>query len=376
MAITVTPKEGTEVAAKPFVFTGELAAALKDIEKKIPKTVMVANKVINPQRIPTGVFEFDLATNGGFPMGKYSIVYGPESSGKSNLCMCAVANAQKLPAPNNIVVWVDVEGTADPDWMAAHGIDVSRLLIVKPDYGEQAADLVDAFMHTEEVCMIVVDSIAAMISVSETETSTEKADVKGNSVLVKRMCNKLVTSFTQEAKRGHTPCVVLVNQTRTKIGVMFGDPETTPCGQTPRFLSSLSIRVYGKNKMVKEISNDLPIFKEVSMTIKKAKLPINMNSAQYDHVVYAHDQLRVGQSNSFNLVLGHLKAHGIIAKAEKGSGWVLNGTDQRPTLKHFADSYYEDLTFRVKLQGQVIALLAKNAYVPPDADKNEPVDET
>ena len=294
---TTTPKVEEPEAPKPSKKTvsgGELKAILAQIRKeKGDNVVNKGSEIPLVERIPTGVFEFDLATGGGFPRSRYSIVYGPESSGKTNICYAAAAQAQKMPEPCNKVVWVDLEGTLDAKWASQFGIDVEELLVVRPSYGEEAVDLIDALVRAEDVAMLVVDSLATVVSSKEIDQSVEKFDVGTASLLVKRLCNKLVIALATEAKRGHTPAVVLINQTRFKIGVMFGDPETMPGGQTMKFLSSLTVRLYGKNKIEKTISSELPAFKETTAVIKKAKVGVSKYNFDYDLCMLPHNGIIV-----------------------------------------------------------------------------------
>lgn len=338
----------------PVKKASELNILLAQIAKeKGDKVVIRGSEVPNVERIPTGIFEFDFATGGGFPRSRYSIVYGPESSGKTNVCYAAIANAQKMPPPCNKVVFVDLEGTFDPVWAAKFGVDVEELVLVKPAYGEEACDLVDALIHAEEVIMLVLDSLAVVVGSKEIEQSMEKFDVGTASILVKRMCNKMVIALTLEARRGHTPAVVFINQTRMKIGVMFGDPETMPGGQTMKFLSSLTVRLNGKNKIEKSINPDLSAFKETHAVIKKAKIAVNRMVFDYDLCMLAHGHLSVGESDSWNTVKAGLQHHGIFTKPEKGTGWTLFGKTSS-TQVLFQDTYESTPEFAIKCQKALI----------------------
>lgn len=356
MAIHFKPKPDTDLSLPTDSIkksSGELGTLLKQFSKDKGEGVWSkANSIPKVDRIPTGVFEFDLATNGGFPKGRLSIVYGPESSGKSNICYKLVASAQKLPENCNKVIWVDLEGTFDPEWIGQFGVNLENLIVLKPGYGEETVDLVDALVRADDVALIVVDSIAVLTSSAEIEKSTEKADVGSASLLVKRLCNKMAHSFSMESKRGHFPSVVFINQTRYKIGVMFGDPETQPGGQTMKFLSSLTVRLYAKNKIIKEIHPDLAAYKETNAVIKKAKVPILAANFSYDMCVYPHNELNPGDTNSWNSVANHLKAANILVKGDKG-GWVLEG-NHYPTLIPIQDTYESSSEFALKLQKLVI----------------------
>lgn len=368
MAVSV--KQGSEGAPKKV---SELAKILQAVNKEKPMVVFKGSVIPQVERLATGVFEFDLYTGGGFPKSRISIVYGPESSGKSNLCYCAAAVAQRSDPYCNKVIWVDLEGTFDPVWAAKFGVDVEALIVVKPGYGEEAVDLVDALIRADDVALLVVDSVAAVVSSKEVKQSVETMDVQGISTLVKRLCNKLAVALSEEGKRGHRPAVVLLNQTRFKIGVMFGDPETMPGGQTMKFLSSLTVRLFGKNKSIKEVSPDLPVFKETVAVIKKAKVPVLKVQFEYDMTMLAHGDLSVGETNSFNMVKSHLQNLGILVKGTKG--WELLGKTY-PTLSVIEDTYRAEGSFALSLQGLVIQSMMKDAILveaKPEAESGQPV---
>lgn len=341
------PVKGTK--AEP----SELAEAMKLLKKKLgEKSIVRGSEIPNPKRLPTGVFEFDLATGGGFPENRYSIVYGPESSGKTNLMYKAIAKAQRRPPPCNKAVFVDLEGTFDPTWAMQFGVDVDALIVAKPSYGEQAVDMIDALVRASDVAFMCVDSIAVMIAAREVDGSTEKADVGTSALLIKRLSNKLAIALSEEQKRDHNIAVVLLNQTRFKIGVMFGDPETQPGGQTVKFNASLIVRLYGKNEMVKEISANIPAFKKTVMTIKKAKVGIVQASTEFSMCMLEHDGLMVGETDSFNAVKGYLQASGHLKKGDK-SGWDLLGKNW-PTLSVLQDTYRAESEFADQLHEIIV----------------------
>ena len=332
---------------------GELAKVMATIKKELgDKSIVYGSQIPNPDRLPTGVFEFDLATGGGFPKNRYSIVYGPESSGKTNLIYKAIANAQRLAPPCNKAVLVDLEGTFDPNWAIQFGVDVDALIVAKPSYGEQAVDMIDALVRANDVAFLAVDSIAVLIAAKEVEGSVEKADVGTSALLIKRLSNKLAIALSEEQKRDHHIAVVLLNQTRFKIGVMFGDPETMPGGQTVKFNASLIVRLYGKNKMVKEISSSVPAFKETNATIKKAKIGIVQAAFSYEMCMLEHDGLMPGETDSFSAVKGYLQSSGHLKKGDKG-GWDLLGKNYQK-LEVIQDTYRAEPEFSEMLHKIVV----------------------
>lgn len=350
-----------KIAGAPLVLpaeapkkVGELAGVLLKIKKELgEKSIVRGGDIPQVRRLPTGVFEFDLAIGGGFPFNRYSIVYGPESSGKTNLIYKAIAQAQRLPSPCNKAVFVDLEGTYSAEWAAQFGVDNDALIVAKPSYGEQAVDMIDALVRADDVAFLAVDSIAVMIAAREVEGSTEKADVGTSALLIKRMANKLAIALSEEQKRDHDVCVVLLNQTRFKIGVMFGDPETMPGGQTVKFNASLIVRISGKNLMVKEISSSIPSFKETHLVVKKAKVGIVQSKTEYNMCMLEHDGLTVGETDSFNAVKAYLQNSGDLKKSEKGTGWVLFGK-LYATLSVIQDTYRAEDAYALKLQAKVI----------------------
>lgn len=364
----VVKVKGADTSTPLTAKSSELAAVLKGILKTKGEGVAVkAVDIANVERIPTGVFEFDLLTGGGFPRGRQSIVYGPESSGKTNICMCAVAQAQKMPSSCNKVVWVNLEGTFDPKWAARFGIDVEELIVINPAYGEEAVDLTEAVMHADDVVLVVVDSLAVMVSTKELEQSTEKFDVGTSAILVKRLVNKIAVGMGVEARRGHAPAVVFVNQTRFKIAVMFGDPETMPGGQAMKFNSSLTVRLSGKNVVDKAFHPDLPAFKDTKCVIKKAKIAVTGVETEYKIAMMPLPGIAVGQTASWNNVSGRLKAAGQISQPQKGKGWVIDGTTYM-TLSDMQDHYYADRVFQLKVQAMVLALYTDQFMVIAASD--------
>jgi recombination protein RecA len=312
---------------------------------------VVAKDVPNAKRIPTGVFELDLAIGGGFPMGRYSIIQGPESGCKTTIALLCAAQAQKLPPPCNKVVFIDAEHAFDPKWAAMLGVDTDALMVVKPGYGEEAGDIFEAVVRAEDVALVIFDSLACIVSTKEAEQSLESFDVGTAAILVKRMVNKGILALAEEAKSLHFPAIILINQIRFKIGVMFGNPETTPGGKAKDFASSLTLRTSAKNKIVKSVNPDVHSFKEMTIGVKKSKVPVVKSEIEFDLCVYAHDGLNCGETRSWNLVCNHLKQMGALEKTK--GGWSLLG-QVYPTQDTIQSQYEGDNEFMLKLQRMVI----------------------
>lgn len=335
---------------------GESAELIAKIRKdKGEKAIIKGSEVPNVTRIPTGIFELDLALGGGVPRGRLSIVYGPEGSGKSNVCYGLARMAQQLDPFCNKVVWVDLEGTFDPEWVKQFGINMDDLIMVKPSYGEEAVDYIDALIQANDISLVIVDSIAVMSAVKEVEQSTEKADVGTASLLVKRLCNKMAWAFGREFKRDHFPTVVFVNQTRYKIGVMFGDPETIPGGNAMRFMSSLTWRQYGKGKVDSKLHPTLPVVRDTNVVVKKAKVGIRAVETQYDLCVVSTGDLQVGDTASFGMVSNHLRQIEVVKKVT--SGYEYEGTVFK-TLDEMKKRYYAERAFADAMKDRVLQHVA------------------
>lgn len=182
----------------------------------------------------TGALTLDDALGiGGLPRGRVVEIYGPESSGKSTLCMSVVAAAQQA---GGICAYIDAEHSLDPGYARALGVDMNELLLSQPDYGEQALDILIKLVRSGAISVVVVDSVAALTPKAEIEGDMETA----NMGLIPRMMSKSMRLLISVANETQT-LVIFTNQLREKIGVMFGNPETTPGGRALRFAASVRI---------------------------------------------------------------------------------------------------------------------------------------
>lgn len=346
-------------------------AKAADIMKKVAKEfgssiVTIGNKEFEDViRIPTGVFPFDLMSGGGFPMGKVSIVFGTESSGKTNLVLKAIAEGQRM-FPDKIAVFVDVENGFDPTWAAKLGVDVDKLIIINPEFAEQAIDITESFLYGSDVFMVALDSIAALTSQNEIESSAGKMIVGGASMLTGKMLKKTTVSFQRLRNQGiMPPAFVCVNQIRHKIGVMFGDPETQPGGNAVKFIPSMIVRLYGKGVIDKKINAVLPAYKETSVIMKKWKVPILAMKGDYTMLMLENGDKGPGFVEDWNTVSNYLKELGYLSKAEKtGGGWVLFG-DPYKTLDEIRTKLYGDKQLLADTKTQIIKdMLVKGVIAP------------
>ena len=300
-------------------------------------------------RIPTGIFQFDLATGGGIPQGKVSIIYGSESSGKTTLTLKLIAFVQRVLGKK--AVFIDLENSLDMEWAEKCGVLIDELVVMHPDTAEQTVDIVEAVLYADDVGIVVLDSLGAMTTENEIQSGADKMTLGGASLIVGKMIRKAVAAMNSQKKQGFMPTLVLINQVRIKIGVMFGDPETMPGGNAVRFASSLSVRLYGKDKIIKEVHSSLPAFKEVSAIIKKWKVPVVSRSFEYELCLVPHDGLNLLDSPSWGTVSSFLKKHGVIRK--EGLKWFCDDVEF-PTLGAIQQAYETTPELRLALQQEVV----------------------
>lgn len=342
---------------------------LKEVEKQYGKNV--ASKGITlpaVDRIPTGIFPFDLASGGGFPTGRASIVFGPESSLKTTLALRAIATCQSY-WPDKKAVFIDLENSYDPTWGAIQGVDNEAMIYVLPDYAEQAIDIIEAFMYADDVSVIVVDSLAAMIPANEADSSAEKASVGGAGLLISKFYRKATLALSKARKMGRMPTLICINQVRFKIGVMYGDPETMPGGQAFKFFSSMTVRLYGKDIMDKTVHKAMPTFKHCTGVIRKWKVPVNSKSFEFDmgvieaptHGVY------LGEVDDWKVMQSYLKKFGLLAKGEK-AGWTLNGVSYK-NLNEVRDALAGDDQLRIDVRQILFDTVEANGSIEPQANE-------
>ncbi|MDP8215402.1 MAG: recombinase RecA [Candidatus Euphemobacter frigidus] len=229
-------KESTEAAAKKKA----LSLALEQVEKQYGKGVIMQlghhAASVKIDHISTGSLTLDLALGiGGLPRGRVVEIYGSEASGKTTLALQTVANAQKA---GGVAAYIDVEHAIDPAYAKIIGVDLDELFISQPDSGEAALNIAETLVRSNAVDIIVIDSVAALVPRAEIEGEIGDTHIG----LQARMMSQALRKLTAAISKSKT-CCVFINQIRMKIGVMFGNPETTPGGRALKFYASIRINM-------------------------------------------------------------------------------------------------------------------------------------
>ena len=305
------------------------------------------------ETIPTGSLSLDVALGiGGVPRGRVVEVYGPEASGKTTLALSIVANAQRL---SGVAAFIDAEHALDPGYARNLGVDTDNLLISQPDTGEQALDITEMLVRSGAVDVIAIDSVAALVPRAEIEGDMGDSHVGLQARLMSQALRKLAGSIAKSKT-----CVVFINQIRMKIGVMFGNPETTSGGRALKFYASvrLDIRRIGSIKV-----GDSHVGNRTRVKVVKNKVAPPFRMAEFD-ILY-------GRGISFEGDLLDLGLeHGIVG--QKGT-WFSYGDLQLGQGREKARAYLEENEeVRGRLEGDV---RAASRLPQLSAPTREPADE-
>ena len=320
--------ESKTLAEKPTADEGKLKAlglAMDQITKQFGDgSIMKLGeaKKVDVELLPSGSLSLDIALGGGYPKGRIIEIYGPESSGKTTLTLHAIAEIQKQ---GGTAAFIDAEHALDPAYAKKLGVDTDNLLVSQPDNGEQALEIAETLVRSNAVDLIVVDSVAALVPQAEIDGDMGDSHMGLQARLMSQALRKL-TGIINKSKA----TVIFINQIRMKIGVMFGNPETTTGGNALKFYASVraDIRRIGQIKEGEEI-----IGNRTKVKIVKNKIAPPFRVAEFD-IMYNEGISKTGD------VLDLAVQHGVVGKA--GAGFDYNdakiGQGREQTKKYLKEN--------------------------------------
>lgn len=311
---------------------------------------------VDVEVIPTGSLTLDMALGvGGLPRGRVIEIYGPESSGKTTVALHVVAEAQKMGGE---AAFIDAEHALDPVYAKKLGVDIDNLIVAQPDTGEQALDIAEALVRSGALDVIVVDSVAALVPKAEIDGEMGDSHVG----LLARLMSQALRKLTAVISKSGT-VVIFINQLREKVGVMYGNPETTPGGRALKFFSSVRLDVR-RGEVIKN-GTEL-IGNKTKVKVVKNKVAPPFKTAEFD-ILYGEGISKEGN------ILDFAVENNIIKKS--GAWFSYNGEKIGQGRDNVRKYMVENKEFTAEIDRQVRELLKNNSgYLPSEADDSDHTD--
>lgn len=311
---------------------------------------------VDVEVIPTGSLTLDMALGvGGLPRGRVIEIYGPESSGKTTVALHVVAEAQKMGGE---AAFIDAEHALDPVYAKKLGVDIDNLIVAQPDTGEQALDIAEALVRSGALDVIVVDSVAALVPKAEIDGEMGDSHVG----LLVRLMSQALRKLTAVISKSGT-VVIFINQLREKVGVMYGNPETTPGGRALKFFSSVRLDVR-RGEVIKN-GTEL-IGNKTKVKVVKNKVAPPFKTAEFD-ILYGEGISKEGN------ILDFAVENNIIKKS--GAWFSYNGEKIGQGRDNVRKYMVENKEFTAEIDRQVRELLKNNSgYLPSEADDSDNTD--
>ncbi|HIK39519.1 MULTISPECIES: recombinase RecA [Thermoleptolyngbya] len=350
------PKESKESAEKRKA----LDMVMSQIDRNFGKgTIMRLGDAsrMKVETIPTGALTLDLALGGGLPKGRVIEIYGPESSGKTTLALHAIAEVQKS---GGTAAFVDAEHALDPTYSANLGVDIDNLLVSQPDTGEAALEIVDQLVRSTAIDLVVVDSVAALVPRAEIEGEMGDTHVGLQARLMSQALRKITGNI------GKTGCsVIFLNQLRQKIGISYGNPETTTGGNALKFYASVRLDIR-RIQTLKKGTEEYGIRAKVKVAKNKVAPPFRV--AEFD-VIF-------GQGiSTYGCLMDLAEETGVVTR--KGAWYSYNGENisqgRDNAIKYMEENpdFAKEVDQLVRQKLEMGAVVSANSVAPPDADDED-----